>query len=137
MILIYLIAGVSGFVLSSAAGYVRYGPYHFTLGASAAGFGLLGALVLYGRRTGQSAMTQQVWSWAIVLFVLGLVMEGVDNFAHFGGFAGGYLAARWFDPMKPERVDHLFVALIGLALSLLSILASVVAFGAGGGIPGP
>lgn len=140
MILIYLVAGVSGFVLSSVAGFVRYGAYganHFTLGASAAVFGLLGALVLYGRRTGSSAMSQQVWSWAIVLFVFGLVMDGVDNFAHFGGFAGGYLAARWFDPLKPERIDHLLAAVIGLGLSLLSILLSVLTATGGGRVPGP
>ena len=54
----------------------------------------------------------QAWSWALSLFVFGLIMPGggVDNFAHAGGFAGGYLAAMWLDPLKPERIDHVVIA---------------------------
>ena len=37
--------------------------------------------------------------------------RGVDNWAHAGGFAGGYLAAIWLDPLKRERTDHVVVAL--------------------------
>ena len=53
----------------------------------------------------------QAWSWALTLFVFGLFMPGVDNWAHAGGFAGGYLAAMWLDPLKPERTDHVVIAL--------------------------
>ena len=34
-------------------------------------------------------------------------MPGIDNWAHAGGFAGGYLAGIWLDPLKPERMDHM------------------------------
>ena len=53
-------------------------------------------------------------------------MRGVDNFAHAGGFFGGYLAARLLDPLKPERVDHIVMALVCLVATFLAIAASVV-----------
>ena len=43
-----------------------------------------------------------------------------------GGFAGGYLAARSLDPLKPERVDHIVIALVCLGASLLSIVVSFI-----------
>ena len=53
-------------------------------------------------------------------------MRGVDNFAHAGGFFGGYLAARVLDPLKPERVDHIVIALVCLAATFSPIAVSVV-----------
>ncbi len=132
MILIYLAGGVAGFGMTSVArhlvpsGIPILGGAPFTIGASAAIFGLLGGLVLYGRRTGSSAMSRQVWTWAIVLFVFGIVMPRVDNIAHLGGFIGGYAAAAMLDPLTPEKPEHLVAALVGLALSLASIALSVV-----------
>lgn len=131
MVIIYTISGVAGFFLSSVMGYLMPGvPFlggaGLTLGASASVFGLLGALVAYGKLRGSSADASQAMTYAVVLFVFGLVMSGVDNWAHLGGFAGGYAAARWLDPWKPERLDHLVAALVCLAASALAILASIV-----------
>ena len=98
----------------------------FTVGASAAIFGLLGALVYYGRRGGSSAVRSQAVGYAIMLGFIGLVMPGIDNYAHAGGFVGGYLAGRVMDPLHPERLDHLLIALGCLAASALAIVASMV-----------
>jgi rhomboid protease GluP len=133
MVLIYTIAGATGFLVSSLAGYwfitspipLLRGA-EFTIGASASIFGLLGALVHYGRRSVSSAMTSQALTYAIVLFVFGLIMPGVDNFAHAGGFLGGYVASAWLNPMRPERIDHLVGAMICIGLVVVSVIASVV-----------
>jgi hypothetical protein len=53
-------------------------------------------------------------------------MPGIDNYAHAGGFGGGWLAARMLDPLKPERIDHIGIAVGCLALSLASVAASVI-----------
>jgi len=132
MILIYTIAGVSGFVLTSFVGYAfPFAPAllrgsDMTIGASAAVFGLIGSLIYYGRRSGSSMVYQQAKQWAIFLFIFGLIFPGIDNWAHLGGFAGGYLASAWFDPLKQERLDHSLGALACLALTALSIVVSVV-----------
>jgi rhomboid protease GluP len=133
MVIIYTVAGICGFVLSSVGGaYLSALPLpmlrgaQFTIGASASIFGLLGALVYYGRRSGSHLIRSQAVGYAAGLFFFGLVMPGVDNYAHAGGFAGGYLVAQWLDPLRPERIDHILAALVCLALVVISVLASVL-----------
>ena len=84
---IFVIAGMVGFAVSNLAAV----PY--TIGASGAIFGLLAALIVYGRRTHQHAVAQQLWMSAGVMFLFGFVMPSVNNWAHAGGFAGGFVAA--------------------------------------------
>lgn len=131
-VIIYTVAAVGGFLASSVAGaFLPFLPSFlrgagFTVGASAPIFGLLGALLHYGRRTGSSQVSQQAKSLAIVLLIFGFVLPGVDNWAHLGGLGGGYLAAKGLDPLQPERGNHLLGAIVCLAVSLLAILVSVV-----------
>jgi rhomboid protease GluP len=131
MVIIYTAGAVAGFALSSFAGayipgflFLRGG--RFTVGASASIAGLIGAMLAYGHRTGSSAARGQATSYIFMLAVYGFMLPGIDNYAHAGGFGGGYLAARFLDPMKPERIDHIAIAVVCLALSVLSIVVSVL-----------
>ena len=126
-ILVYVVSGIAGFFLSSILRYIGLpiGAY-MTVGASASIFGLLGALVHYGRKSGSSLIHGQALNYAIVLFVMGFIMPGVDNVAHAGGFIGGYAMSAFFNPFTRERGDHLIVALISLAATLLAVVFSVV-----------
>jgi len=127
MVIIYVVAGALGFATTSTIGnYTMFGAHGLTLGASAAIFGLLGALVYYGRRTGSRVVHSQAMYYAVVMFIFGLIWSGTDNFAHAGGFAGGWLAGRLMDPLKPERINHVFIAVVLLALSMGSIAASLL-----------
>ena len=122
-VIIYTAASIAGFTLSSVAGaYMPNVPFlrgsQFTVGASAPIFGLLGALVYYGRRGGSTHIGSQALSYALMLGIFGFIMPGIDG--------GGYLAARLLDPLKPERTDHLAIAVVCLALSLLSIVWSFI-----------
>jgi rhomboid protease GluP len=132
-VIIYTVAGVAGFFLSSAAGFLFVGlpipllhGAPFTLGASASIFGLLGALVHYGRKSGSSLIRGQAMSYAVTLFVFGLIMPGIDNYAHAGGFLGGYAASAFMNPLTRERGDHLLAAVACLVATLLAIVFSVV-----------
>ena len=87
---IFTIAGITGFIASTLAGHA------FTLGASGSIFGLLAAAIAYGRRAGSQLFTRQFLQWAVLLFIMGFIMPGVDNWAHGGGFVGGYAAAYVF-----------------------------------------
>jgi rhomboid protease GluP len=133
MVIIYTVAGAAGFTLSSLAGYyLAFLPIPFlqggtlTVGASASILGLLGALVYYGRRTGSSVVHTQAKYLALVLILMGFVMPGTDNYAHAGGFVGGYAVGQLLDPLKQERVKHIALAIACLALSIVSIVASVL-----------
>jgi rhomboid protease GluP len=135
MVIIYTIAGAVGFLVSSTAGaLLGWMPIPFlrgaslTLGASASIFGLLGALVYYGRRGGSSMVQREAMGYAVGMFVMGIILPGVDNYAHAGGFAGGYLAGMWLDPLKRERIDHMIGAAVCVALTALAIIASIVVF---------
>lgn len=130
-VVIYTLASACGFAISSIMGVLLpglpvIGGAYMTVGASAAIMGLLGAQVCYGRRTGSHIVRASAWQYAVILFFFGLIMPGVDNWAHAGGFGGGYLTALVLDPRRPERVDHLMAALVCLALTLAAVIASVV-----------
>jgi rhomboid protease GluP len=120
MIIIYTISGVTGFTLSTLGGS------YVTVGASAPIFGLLAALVHFGRRTGSSHITRTAMTYAVIMFLFGLFATRVDNFAHLGGFAGGYAAAKFLDPAKPERLDHLIAAFVCLGATGLAIVWAFV-----------
>jgi rhomboid protease GluP len=129
-IIIYVVSGVCGFLLSSAASvYLPPLPLlrgaQLTVGASASIFGLLGALVHYGRKSGSSYVHAQAKQWALIMFVYGLIMPGIDNFAHAGGFIGGYVTSAFFNPLTRERGDHLLVAAVLLLLTFAAIAMSI------------
>jgi rhomboid protease GluP len=131
-VIIYTVGGVTGFVLSSFAGaYLPAIPFlhgaGFTVGASAPVFGLIGALYHYGRTS--SSIAKQQAQYIIVQAVLfGVIMgnSGIDNYAHLGGFAGGYFTSAFLNPLTRERGDHVIIAVGCLAASALSIVVSVV-----------
>lgn len=131
MVIIYVLSGMVGFTFTSVAGHYLpnlplLGGAQFSVGASAPIFGLLGAAVRYGHRTGRQQVAQTGLQYALFMGVYGLIASGVDNQAHLGGFVGGYLAGMLLDPMKPERIDHLVAATAALAITLVALVASAV-----------
>jgi rhomboid protease GluP len=131
MVLIYIVAGVSGFAATSIAGaFLPNIPFlsgaGVTVGASASLFGLFGSMVYYGRRTGSQAVGSTGLQYALMLGLFGFIMPGIDNWAHAGGFGGGYVMAQLLDPLKPEKIDHLLAAVIALGVSLLAVAFTFV-----------
>ena len=131
MVIIYVAASVVGFTLSSVAGqYFPRLPFlgggQFTVGASASIAGLIGAILAYGHRSGSGQARSYAMSYVVMLVLTGFFFPAIDNYAHIGGFAGGYYTARLLDPLKPERIDHLAIAVVCLAVSILSVVVSVI-----------
>lgn len=119
LILIFTLSGIVGFIASSLFGVP------FTIGASGSIFGLLGAMVYYGRHRGGafgSAVYRQIGQWALILFVMGFLLPGVNNWAHGGGFAGGYLTAMWvgYAEQRGESFNHQILALGCVALTVIA-----------------
>lgn len=131
-VLIYVLAGVAGALLSSLGGrYLPFLPYFlrgagFTVGASGAVFGLIGAVFHYGWRGGNPLIREHAVRWALGGLVFGLAVPGIDNVNHMGGLLGGYVVARLLDPLKPERTDHVVAALLCLLASAVAIAWSIV-----------
>jgi rhomboid protease GluP len=65
-------------------------------------------------------------SYIIGLLLVGFLFPRVDNYAHAGGFFGGYLVARLLDPMKPEKIDHIILGVACIGLSLVAMVVSFV-----------
>ena len=129
-VIIYTVGGVAGFALSSFAGaYLPRLPLlgggTFTVGASAPVFGLIGAMYHYGR-SGSSIIRQTAISITVQAVLFSLFVQGIDNYAHLGGFIGGYLASSFLNPMSRERGDHMVIALCCLLASALAVAASIV-----------
>jgi rhomboid protease GluP len=103
-----------------------YPSQHLTVGASASLAGLLGALLYYGHRSGSSMVRGQANQWIMSMLVFGLLIPRIDNYAHIGGLAGGYVTSKLLDPLKPERGDHVVIALLCLAASVAAILYSAI-----------
>ena len=130
-VVIYTASSAVGFSFSSLAGLFLGGiPFiggaNFTVGASAAIFGLLGALVYAGRRGVGSQLSRQAQTYAIILFLFGFMMPQIDNWAHLGGFGGGFATAAFLNPLLPERLNHLAAAGVCLLLTVAAVVLSFV-----------
>jgi rhomboid protease GluP len=86
MFTIYTLSGVLGFYVSYLAGVP------FTVGASGAVCGLIGAALYYGKSRGGlygQAVFSQIGGWALGIFLFGLLAPGINNWSHGAGILGG------------------------------------------------
>lgn len=117
--IIFTLAGVAGFVVSNAVGVP------FTVGASGAIFGLFGAMVAFGRKRGGvfgTMILRQYGQWALVLFIFGFLMAGVNNWGHAGGFFGGLLCGLVL-PSAERRPETTLDHLVAGGLVVLTIVS--------------
>ncbi len=90
MLIIYLLSGTASMVISHFWYLEVRGSIGMTsAGASGAVCGLIGAALIGARRLGPQGadMAKQMGRWSIYMVVWGLVMPGINNAAHLGGFA--------------------------------------------------
>jgi rhomboid protease GluP len=130
-VIIYVAAGVCGFLLSSIGGLFPVpilGGGGYTIGASGAILGLVGSLVHYGGKSGSSLIRTEATRLAVMFIVMGLVMSGTDNYAHLGGFGGGYVVSAFFNPLTRERGDHMIAAVACLAVTAIALAYQIIHF---------
>ncbi|MBC7187890.1 MAG: rhomboid family intramembrane serine protease [Calditrichaeota bacterium] len=122
LLLIFTLSGAAGMLLSGLLGV------GFTIGASGAIFGLMGALISYGRMHGGlmgSLLSRQLLLWAVVLLAMGFMMPGVNNVAHLVGFASGFFLAQLLG--YGARRGSLGLQLAAAATVVLTLLCFVLA----------
>lgn len=98
-IFLYTFTGAAGFLLSALRG-------HFSVGASGALLGLIGVMIAITTKRGGSSMEMlrsRLISWVVTIFVIGFLMRGVDNWAHFGGLAAGFGLGKLFADGEPAN----------------------------------
>lgn len=116
-VVLYVVAALGG----SVASYTFSDPRTVSVGASGAIFGLMGALLVAGRRLKWDV--RQVLILLAVNVVIGFISPDVDWRAHFGGLAVGALVAAVFvwtpTPFRSARV-------LWQSLGVLAILIGLV-----------
>jgi rhomboid protease GluP len=125
MLIIYLLSGVVGFLVSYLAGV------SFTIGASAAVCGLIGALIYFGKARGGvygNLVYRQIGGWAVGLLIIGL-MPGINNWGHAGGFLAGIGLAYLLGFQERQRETFAHKAIAGVCvLTTIAVLAGSAGF---------
>jgi rhomboid protease GluP len=122
MLIIYLLSGAGGFLLSYLAGV------SFTIGASAAVCGLIGAMIYFGKARGGvygNLVYRQIGGWAIGLLIIGF-MPGINNWGHAGGFLTGLGLAflLGYHEKRRETFGHKAIAGICVLATVVVLIGS-------------
>jgi rhomboid protease GluP len=125
LFIIYTLSGVMGFTVSYLVGIP------FTLGASAAVCGLMGAMLYYGRSRGGvygQAVYRQIGGWAVGIFLIGLLMPGINNWAHGGGMGAGAVLGfvLGYQERKRESAFHKTIARVCIVFTVVILGWAVV-----------
>jgi len=101
---LYVTTGILSFVVSTAWNVLAYGGWGIGVGASGSLMGLIGLMLAITQRRGGAYMQvvrSQLIRWIAYMAVFGLFVRGIDNAAHFGGLAAGYLLGKVFVDREP------------------------------------
>jgi rhomboid protease GluP len=120
-LVLYFVSTVTGFYASA------YFSTSLSVGASAALFGLIGAMIAAGMRLNSSmgaAIRAQYTQWVIYMLVIGLLpIFNIDTAAHIGGLAGGFALAWLMDTPRaiPRWTDTLWRVAAGISVALTAL----------------
>ncbi|MFC1857003.1 rhomboid family intramembrane serine protease [Thermodesulfobacteriota bacterium] len=118
-VIIYVLGGAVGFWISYRAGVT------FTFGASAAVCTLIGTLIYYGISRGGTygrAIYTQIGGWALGIFLFGLIVPKINNWAHAGGFFIG-LALGYFLGYQERSRENLFHKILsGICIAVTGVV---------------
>jgi rhomboid protease GluP len=99
---LYVVTGAFGFLASAAIG-------HFSVGASGALLGLVGLMLAVTSKRGGAYMRElrsRLISSVVILFALGFMGMGIDNWAHGGGLAAGFALGKVFADRQPMNSNE-------------------------------
>jgi len=126
MFAIYSLSGVFGFGIS----YVF--KVNWTIGASAAVCGLVGAIIYYGKSRGGiygKALYKQVAIWVVFLFIIGMIPGlNINNYGHGGGIIAG-IGLGFLLGYQEKRKENIFHRLLAAHCAFATVLVLVWAVG--------
>jgi rhomboid protease GluP len=123
--IIYVLTGITGFSVSLIAGVP------FTIGASASLCGLIGAIIYYGRSRGGyygQAIYKQAMGWVVGLIVFGVILSGINNWAHGGGLLSGLLLAflLGYNDQKRETAGTKLIAYACILITAAVLIWAII-----------
>jgi rhomboid protease GluP len=124
MFIIYTLSGAAGFFISYLAGVT------FTIGASAAVCGLIGAALYFGKSRGGvygQTIYRQIGGWAIGIFMFGFLVPSINNWAHGGGMLAGVALGflLGYKERSREKYGHKIGALFCVIITALILLWAI------------
>ena len=105
-------------------------PYGASGGASGAVLGLIGAGVAAGHMSGSSsglAMRNGLFRWFLFIVLFGLIVPGIDNGAHIGGFVSGALLGLGLGSQRrlTVRENLVFRSLAAVSIALCVVCVTL------------
>jgi rhomboid protease GluP len=100
---IYVVTGIGGYIVSSGIGGRP------SVGGSGALLGLIGVLLsltMGQQSAGMRMLRGQLIRWLIYILVWGLLFPGIDNYAHLGGLATGFLLGKILMAHPPVTAEE-------------------------------
>ncbi len=123
-------------LLAGSFGALVFQPHSPTVGASAAGFGVLGALIVVARDRGIPIWQSGLGITLLINIIFSLSVTGISIGGHLGGLAGGVIAGLLIVEFA-ERRRQPAVALAGCALiAVLSVVGAIAVASSHGLTPG-
>jgi rhomboid protease GluP len=127
MLIIYVLSGVGGNLAALFTPVVARSVFlismnnHPVIGASGAVFGLIGAIIAFGRKRGGlwgRQVVRQLGMWAAILIAMGFIFPGISNTGHIGGFVSGYLIGQII-PLQGSIAANRFYKFLGTGILIV------------------
>lgn len=122
-LVIYLVSGVFAYICSAIMGI------EFTVGASGAVFGLMGALLYFAKSRGDlfgQRLFKEVAVWAALVLAIGFFSEGVNNVAHLTGLIAGAVLGWFLGFRTRETKKVVWAANICIIITVLCLLYPII-----------
>ena len=122
-------------LFAGAFGALLLTPDGYTVGASGAIFGLMGAVVIVMRQRGINPMESGIGLWIGLNLLITFTIPGISIGGHLGGLVGGALAALIFVEVASRvKASDSLTTLIAGALGVIAIAGAIaVSSGAAAG----
>jgi membrane associated rhomboid family serine protease len=122
-------------LLAGSFGALLFQPDAFTVGASGAAFGILGALIVVARARGISIWQSGLGLTLAINIVFSLSVAGISIGGHVGGLVGGLITG-WLIVELGERRRMKHAALLGcVAVGVISVIGAIAVAGSTGLAP--
>jgi membrane associated rhomboid family serine protease len=123
-------------LVSGSFGALLFSPHAFTVGASGAVFGLMGAAFVMQRARGIDPMQSGIGPIILLNLAISFLVPNISIGGHLGGLIGGAAAAFAMDRLAGVRRGVVLPVAACLAIGAVAALAAVAVSGRASGLAG-